>query len=342
VSSAVATPVIAAIEYNYEKDGEIVVPAGAKALGSLQQADRSGHLAIRFDTLQMPDGTTLKIDATALSLSYGPLKGNVSGKRTGTRFLVRTFTGLGTVATYLVGAGGSNGFNGPLSESTLLRDRIATNIGIAGDQELNGLAFNQNIVVTLPGNTRFYIVLEKHSVPGGAQAHPGNLAAQAASTVRLPTAEELRQLMQLKRELSEMYQQSSTQNSRNKYPSNEEFGGMEPIWKPLEERLGRKCCAGFMYMGRVNRINLYKHGIARIYLNLDDLGNACLCRGYAAYERAEFATELARLETALAQLGETLESTYDDCYTARKREAFKKAGIPLLHIEIEPEEMSIN
>lgn len=218
VSSAVTTPVIAAIEYNYEKDGEIVVPAGAKALGSLQQADRSGYLAIRFDTLQMPDGTTEKIDATALSLSYGPLKGNVSGKRTGTRFLVRTFTGLGTVATYLVGAGGSNGFNGPLSESALLRDRIATNIGIAGDQELNGLAFNQNIVVTLPGNTRFYVVLEKPSAPSGAHVHPGSLAAQEPSNARLPSAEELRQLMQLRRELSEMYQQSSTQNTQQQVP----------------------------------------------------------------------------------------------------------------------------
>jgi len=73
------------------------------------------------------------------------------------------------VATYLVGAGGSNGFNGPLSESALLRDRIATNIGIAGDQELNSLAFNQNIVVTVPGNTRFYIVVEKSKASGGGQ-----------------------------------------------------------------------------------------------------------------------------------------------------------------------------
>lgn len=218
VSSAVAMPVVAAIEYNYEKDGEIVVPAGAKALGSLQQADRSGYLAIRFDTLQMPDGTTQKIDAAALSLSYGPLKGNVSGKRTGTRFLVRAFTGLGTVATYLVGAGGSNGFNGPLSESALLRDRIATNIGVAGDQELNGLAFNQNVVVTLPGNTRFYIVLEKPAEPSGAHVHQGSLAAQEVNNARLPSAEELRQLMQLRRELSEMYQQSSTQNTQQQVP----------------------------------------------------------------------------------------------------------------------------
>ncbi len=211
VSSAVKTPVVAAIEYNYEKDGQIVVPAGAKAIGSLQQVDRSGYVAIHFDTIQMPDGTTEKVDATAMSLTYGPLKGDISGKRTGTRFLVRTFTGLGTVATYLVGAGGNNGFNGPLSESALLRDRIATNIGIAGDQELNGLAFNQNIVVTLAGNTRFYLVVEKGATVRDGEARPAT--TQRVNNTPLPTAEELRQLMQLRRELSEMYQQRNMQST---------------------------------------------------------------------------------------------------------------------------------
>jgi hypothetical protein len=211
VSSAVKTPVVAAIEYNYERDGEIVVPAGTRALGSLQQADRSGYVAIRFDTLQMPDGTTAKVDATAMSLTYGPLKGNVSGKKTGTRFLVRTLTGVGTLATYVIGAGGTNAFNGPLSESALLRERMATNIGIAGEQELNSLAFNQNIVVTVPGNTRFYIVVEKGAPVHGGEARPA--ATEQANNTQMPTLQELRELMQLRRELSEMYQQSSVQST---------------------------------------------------------------------------------------------------------------------------------
>src|SRR5258707_11617858 len=188
VNSAIRTPVVAAIEYNYEKDGQIVVPAGAKALGTLQQADRSGYVAIRFDTIQMPDGTTEKIDAAAMSLSYGLLKGIISGRRTGTRFLVRTFTGLGTVATYLVGAGGSNGLNGPLSESAFLRDRIATNIGIAGDQELNNLTFNQNVVVSVPGNTRFYIVVGKGTTVPAEEVQPAR--TQQVNNASLPTADE--------------------------------------------------------------------------------------------------------------------------------------------------------
>ena len=208
VTSAVKEPVVAAIEYNYERDGEIVVPAGAKALGSLQQADRSGNVEIRFTSIQMPDGTAEKIDATAMSLTYGPLKGAVSGKKTGTNFLVRTFTGLGQAATYLVGSGG---MNAPLSESAFLRDRIATNIGVAGDQELNNLTFNQNIVVTVPGNTRFYIVMEHGaSLPEG-QAQTAT--SQQASTAPPPSMEELRQLLQLRQEMSAMYQQAGSQQN---------------------------------------------------------------------------------------------------------------------------------
>jgi len=205
VTTAVKDPVVAAIEYNYERDGAIVVPAGAKAIGSLQQADRSGNVEIRFHAIQMPDGTTGKMEATAMSLTCGPLKGTVSGKKTGTNFLVRTFTGLGQAATYLVGSGG---LSAPLSESAFLRDRIATNIGIAGDQELNNLTFNQNIVVTLPGNTRFYVVMENGTVRPQAQTQPA--AMEQANNAPLPSADELRQLLQLRQELSAMYPQTGS------------------------------------------------------------------------------------------------------------------------------------
>jgi hypothetical protein len=213
VSSAVKTPVVAAIEYNYERDGEIVIPAGAQVLGSLQQAGRSGYVGIRFDTIQMPDGSTEKIDATAMSLTFGPLKGVVSGKGTGTKFLVRALTGIGQAASYVVG---SNGLNAPLSQSALLRDQIATNIGIAGDQQLNSLAFTQNIVVSVPGNTRFYVVVEKGTTANEEQARPA--ATLQAGNGQLPTAEELRQLMQLKQELSALYQQPSAQNAAQQVP----------------------------------------------------------------------------------------------------------------------------
>ena len=210
MSTAVKQPVIAVVEYNYERDGEIIVPAGAKAVGQLRQADHNGFVDIKFESLEMPDGSTESLDGGAMGLDFKPIKGNVTGRNTGTKFLVHALTGLGTAAAYLVGNGGSAGFYGPLSESALLRERLANNLGVAGDQQLNQLAANQNIVVTVPGNTRFYIVLQKTESLKNTVNRPAALAATAPRN-GMPTLDELRQLVQLKQELGAMYQQGSTQ-----------------------------------------------------------------------------------------------------------------------------------
>jgi hypothetical protein len=39
-------------------------------------------------------------------------------------------------------------------------------------------------------------------------------------------------------------------------------------WSPLLVRLAPGQCRGFMYMGRVGTVHLYKHIITRRYLNL--------------------------------------------------------------------------
>src|SRR5579884_2194695 len=210
-STAVKAPVVAAIEYNYERDGEIVVPAGTKAFGELQQANRNGIVAVRFHTLERPDGTSEKIDGTAMSLQYGPVKGSVSGSNKAKRILVRSLTGVGTMAAYLVGGpGGFSGASGQLNNSILLRERIASNAGLAGEQEMMNLAMNEQIVVTVPANTRFFIVLQDSGgertpamlAPAGSQ--PGIQYAGSGNS-GLPTAQELRELIELKSELNRMY-----------------------------------------------------------------------------------------------------------------------------------------
>ena len=206
-STAVAAPVVAAIEYNYEQDGEIVVPAGSKALGKLEQANSTGYVSLRFDRIEFPDGTTGKMDGTSMGLDFAPVKGLVSGKRSGTRFLVQTLTGMGTVAAYLVGG---NNLSGPISDSALLRERLADNVAIAGQNEMNGVAFNQNIMVTVPGNTRFYIVVQQ--TPNSSGQPPAARRASSASgfaggSQAVPNLQELRELLQLRQELSQLYQQ---------------------------------------------------------------------------------------------------------------------------------------
>jgi len=219
-SNAAHAPVVAVIEYNYEQNGEIVVPAGARALGKLEQVNSSGYVGIHFESIEMPDGTSEKIDATAMDLHFGPLKGKVTGKNAGKKFLVTSLTGLGTAAAYLVGSGGGNGFNGPISESTLLRERVANNIGIAGDQQLTNLAYNQNVVVTVPGNTRFYLIFQKVFGESNApkELQPASANSTQLANAKLPSLEELRQLMQLRQELSQLYQQPTQPGSSPSQP----------------------------------------------------------------------------------------------------------------------------
>ncbi len=213
VSSAVKTPAIAVIEYNYERNGEIVIPAGTKAIGQLAQANQNGQVGLRFTALEMPDGTTESIEGSGVSLDYGPLKGVVNGRNGVKRALVRSITGVGTMAAYLVGGRGYGGLTGPIDQSVLLRERIASNIGLAGEQELMALAYTQNVVVMLPGNTRFYIVLQEPvTAPNGLDRTPAGVTGARSNIASvegqaLPTAAELRELVALKNELTRMYRE---------------------------------------------------------------------------------------------------------------------------------------
>ena len=119
-------------------------------------------------------------------------------------------------------------------------------------------------------------------------------------------------------------------------------GNLEPNWKPLEAGLGRARCVGFMYMGRVNGINLYKHGISRSYLNLDDDGNCYIAGKPGCYVAADFSRELAKLEECLRGLQATLETPYDESFIVQKREGLRQQGITLLTIQVEPNEVMIH
>jgi hypothetical protein len=117
---------------------------------------------------------------------------------------------------------------------------------------------------------------------------------------------------------------------------------MEPNWKPLEDRLGEARCAGFMYMGRINGSNLYKHGISRSYLNLDDQGNCYIAGKFGGYVPADFERELARLEDCLRGVRATLKTAYDEGFIMRKRKVLRQQGISLLTIQVDPDDTVIH
>ena len=108
-------------------------------------------------------------------------------------------------------------------------------------------------------------------------------------------------------------------------------------WGPTRSR-----CAGFMFMSRSNGINLYKHGISRRYLFLDDEKRAYECAGSDEFREIAFEEALGRVEEPLRALGATLETPYDAAYVRRKAAALKEAGIETLRILIEPEDRTVD
>jgi hypothetical protein len=197
-STAVQAPVLAVIEYNYEENGEIIIPAGAKAVGHVRAANRSGYVDLQFDSLLMPDGASVPIEAAATGLDLRPLKGRVEGKNTGKNVLVRSLSGIGQAGSLFLGQGS---LNQPLSESDLMRERLASNVGETGDEEVSRMAVNQQIVVTIPAGIPIYVVVQqtpKSSQPL-APAGPRN-----TSTSSLSNTDQLRQILQLQQELNQL------------------------------------------------------------------------------------------------------------------------------------------
>jgi hypothetical protein len=148
------------------------------------------------------------------------LHGDVNGKNTGKKFLTRAITGIGTIAAFAVGG---RGLGGQLDNSILLRERLSSNVAMAGEQQLAMLAFQQNTVVTVPANTRFYIVLNEPAVAGTALQQDAftqrrNVSTVGAQDVPVPSPlagmspQELQELVAIRNEMREMNRLIQLQN----------------------------------------------------------------------------------------------------------------------------------
>lgn len=221
VSSAAKVPVVAVIEYNYERDGQIVIPAGAKAYGSLAQATPQGWVSLKFDSIEFPDGRQELINGSAISMEQGALKGFVNGTNAGKKFLTRTLAGVGTIAAFAVGG---RKMGGQVDNSILLRERLSSNIAMGGEQQLAMLAYQQNIVITLPANTRFYLVLTEPGVSLPATdpalrtpaASPRGVSS-ASSPLATMSPQEVQELIAIRNEMREMNRLMKVQNLRPRF-----------------------------------------------------------------------------------------------------------------------------
>ena len=198
VSSAAKAPVIAVVEYNYEDNGQILVPAGTKAYGELTGATPQGWVTLKFHSLEFPNGEVEEIAGTALGMQRQALRGDVSGQNHGKRFLTRALTGVGTIAAFAVGG---RGLTGGIDNSILLRERIASNVALAGEQEMARLAYQQNIVVTVPANTRFYLVLNQTEA---RRSRDADSKATPTTNRTGMSDQELQEMIQIRNEIREM------------------------------------------------------------------------------------------------------------------------------------------
>ena len=98
---------------------------------------------------------------------------------------------------------------------------------------------------------------------------------------------------------------------------------------------------GFMFMGRVNGINQYKHELTRTYLYLDDAGNCYLRAKKGGYVPGNWGVELGKMEACLAGLDASLATPYDQEFIVRKRNALKQHGISLLTLEVQPQDINL-
>ena len=80
-----------------------------------------------------------------------------------------------------------------------MRERLSNNIGEASDEEISRMAITPRIVVTVPADTPVYIVLEQTPKGDAGSGRPDARTAKSLTT----NAEELRQLLELKRELNQ-------------------------------------------------------------------------------------------------------------------------------------------
>ena len=174
ISSAVQAPVVAVVEYTYAIGEKVILPAGARVYGQLQQADRSGLVSIKFEEVELLDGAREKIDAIATSLDLGPIRGNVSGTNAGRNFMVRAASGVGSLLAQVAGTNSSAAF----SEQDILRQRVAENIGTAGDTEVMNLNSNSRVVVSVPADTKLFIVFTKHEEQSTSGLHRLSTASQ--------------------------------------------------------------------------------------------------------------------------------------------------------------------
>jgi type IV secretory pathway VirB10-like protein len=149
-TTATKAPVIAVVDYSYKRHGVTIIPAGSRIIGAIGAASSTGIMDIQFNSIHLPNGEDVSINAMGLNTQMGPIKGVVSGRNRSKEFLLATVAGLGGITAQFAG----NNTSGALSEGDLIRSQTSTNLGSAADAGIGELAVKEHIVVTVAAGTQ--------------------------------------------------------------------------------------------------------------------------------------------------------------------------------------------
>jgi hypothetical protein len=150
-TTATKAPVIAVVDYNYQRNGVTIVPAGSRIIGTIGQASSTGIMDIQFSTLHLPNGEDIPISAVGLDPQMAALKGTVTGRNRAKQFLIAAMAGLGETTALFAQ---NNNTTGTLSEGDMIRSQAAQNMGQAADSGIGQLNVSEHLVVTIPAGTK--------------------------------------------------------------------------------------------------------------------------------------------------------------------------------------------
>ncbi len=155
-STAVAAPVIAVVDYDYQRNGITIVPAGSRIIGTMGGSSETGIVNLRFSEVRLPNGNTVEISAVGLNHQLMPIKGYVTGRHQIQQFLLAALAGMGSTSAVFAG----NNVNGQLTEADLMRMQAAN----AADNSISNYAsdlqqrVSQSLVVTVPAGIQVEVM----------------------------------------------------------------------------------------------------------------------------------------------------------------------------------------
>jgi len=162
-STAVSAPIIAVVDFDYQRDGITIIPAGSRLIGSMGASNSTGIVNLHFSSIRMPNGNTVAIAAVGLNHQLQALKGIVTGRHVVQQFLMASLAGLGSNAALFAG----NNVNGQLTEADVLKSQVANNEGSVLNNQISTLqqSVSQSIVVTLPAGTEVEAMFTSEGKP---------------------------------------------------------------------------------------------------------------------------------------------------------------------------------